>query len=87
MTISPRPGLANNWGRWDPGEELRALNFITEKVVRARAAAEVRTGRRVSPAQPVVPTPIVRSPFAPTTADASPVQRGCPTPVRPGRPI
>lgn len=87
MTISPRPGLANNGGRWDPGEELRALNLITEKVVRARAAAEVRTGRRVSPAQPVVPAPIVRSPFAPTTADASPVQRGCPTPVRPGRPI
>jgi kynurenine formamidase len=42
--------------------------------VRAAAAAEVQTGRWVSLAQPVIPNPMISSPFAPTTVDVSPVQ-------------
>ena len=63
----------SNWGRWGPDDELGTLNLITD-AVRARAAGEVRTGRWVSLAQQIVPHPIISSPFAPTTADVSPVQ-------------
>lgn len=42
----------NNWGRWGVGDEIGTLNLITDEVVR-RAAAEVRTGRRVPLALPL----------------------------------
>ncbi|MGW3239035.1 MULTISPECIES: cyclase family protein [Streptomyces] len=42
--------------------------------MRASAAAEVRTGRWASLAQPIAPNPMISSPFAPTTVDVSPVQ-------------
>ncbi|MFD5265392.1 cyclase family protein [Streptomyces sp. NPDC058335] len=42
----------NNWGRWGTGDEIGTLNLITDEVVR-RAAAEVRTGRRVPLALPL----------------------------------
>ena len=64
----------SNWGRWGDDDESGTLNLITE-AVRARAAAEVRSGRAVSLALPVRPTPIISGPFAPTTAEASPVQQ------------
>jgi kynurenine formamidase len=42
----------NNWGRWGADDEIGTLNLITDEVVR-RAAAEVRTGRRVPLALPL----------------------------------
>ncbi|MFF8192366.1 cyclase family protein [Streptomyces bobili] len=42
----------NNWGRWGTEDEIGTLNLITDEVVR-RAAAEVRTGRRVPLALPL----------------------------------
>jgi kynurenine formamidase len=66
--------LPNNWGRWGEDDESGTLNLITD-TVRARAAAEVRTGRAVSLAMPVSPAPIVMGPFAPDTMDVSPVQQ------------
>lgn len=42
----------NNWGRWGSDDEIGTLNLITDEVVR-RAAAEVRTGRRVPLALPL----------------------------------
>lgn len=66
--------LPDNWGRWGADDELGTLNNITDEV-RARAAAEVRTGRWVSLAQPITPNPMISSPFAPTTVDVSPVQQ------------
>ncbi|MFI6037638.1 cyclase family protein [Streptomyces sp. NPDC051315] len=42
----------NNWGRWGTDDEIGTLNLITDEVVR-RAAAEVRTGRRVPLALPL----------------------------------
>ncbi|MGQ4515588.1 cyclase family protein [Streptomyces sp. DW26H14] len=74
MSTPAQPELPDNWGRWGPDDELGTLNLITE-AVRARAAAEVRTGRWVSLAQPVVPTPIISGPLAPATVDVSPVQQ------------
>ncbi|MEA5360475.1 cyclase family protein [Amycolatopsis sp., V23-08] len=65
--------LPDNWGRWGADDELGTLNLITAEV-RAQAAAEVRTGHWVSLAQPITPNPMVSGPFAPTTADVSPVQ-------------
>lgn len=67
------PELPDNWGRWGADDELGTLNLITDDV-RARAAAEVRTGRWASLAQPITPNTMVSSPFAPTTVDVSPVQ-------------
>ncbi|THC43116.1 cyclase family protein [Streptomyces sp. A1499] len=66
--------LPSNWGRWGTDDELGTLNLITEEV-RARGAAEVRTGRAVSLAQPIHPAPLVSGPFAPTTRDVSPIQQ------------
>ncbi|HEY4455781.1 MAG TPA: cyclase family protein [Pseudonocardiaceae bacterium] len=66
--------LPDNWGRWGADDELGTLNLITDEV-RAQAAAEARTGRWVSLAQPITPNPMVSSPFAPTTVDVSPVQQ------------
>jgi kynurenine formamidase len=42
----------NNWGRWGADDEIGTLNLITDEVVR-RAAAEVRSGRRVPLALPL----------------------------------
>ncbi|MEU3930706.1 cyclase family protein [Streptomyces sp. NPDC029044] len=42
----------NNWGRWGADDEIGTLNLITDEVVR-RAAATVRTGRRVPLALPL----------------------------------
>jgi kynurenine formamidase len=66
--------LPDNWGRWGEDDESGTLNLITD-AVRARAAAEVRTGRAVSLAMPVRPAPIVMGPFAPRTREVSPVQQ------------
>ncbi|WP_307865351.1 cyclase family protein [Streptomyces montanisoli] len=74
MSTSTEPEIPDNWGRWGADDELGTLNLITDEV-RARAAAEVRTGRWASLAQPIVPNPMISSPFAPTTVDVSPVQQ------------
>ncbi|MEU6391831.1 cyclase family protein [Streptomyces sp. NPDC046939] len=42
----------NNWGRWGKDDETGTLNLITDDTVR-RAAAEIRTGRRVPLALPL----------------------------------
>lgn len=42
----------NNWGRWGPDDERGTLNLITDDVVR-RAAATVRSGKRLSLAIPM----------------------------------
>lgn len=74
MTDPTAPDLPDNWGRWGADDELGALNLITDDV-RAKAAAEVRTGRWASLALPITPNPMISSPFAPTTVDVSPVQQ------------
>jgi kynurenine formamidase len=66
--------LPDNWGRWGEDDESGTLNLITD-AVRAKAAAEVRTGRAVSLAMPVRPAPIMMGPFAPDTVEVSPVQQ------------
>jgi kynurenine formamidase len=73
MTDTTDPELPANWGRWGPDDELGTLNLITDDV-RAKAAAEVRTGQWVSLALPITPNPMISGPFAPTTVDVSPVQ-------------
>ncbi|OCF84476.1 cyclase family protein [Nocardia brasiliensis] len=65
--------LPSNWGRWGADDELGTLNLITDEV-RARAACEVRTGRAVSLAVPIHAEPVVSGPFAPLTAEVSPVR-------------
>lgn len=67
------PDLPDNWGRWGAEDELGTLNLITDDV-RAAAAAEVRTGRWASLAQPIIPQPMLSTPFSPTTVETSPVQ-------------
>ncbi|MGW1306836.1 hypothetical protein ACWD5R_45575, partial [Streptomyces sp. NPDC002514] len=52
------PEFPSNWGRWGADDELGTLNLITEEA-RARGAAEARTGRAVSLAQPIQPAPLV----------------------------
>lgn len=66
--------LPSNRGRWGDDDEHGTLNLITEEA-RARGAAEARTGRAVSLALPIRPTPLISGPFAPSTQDASPVQQ------------
>ncbi|MFH8470916.1 cyclase family protein [Streptomyces sp. NPDC017991] len=66
--------LPSNWGRWGTDDELGTLNLITEEA-RARGAAEARTGRAVSLAQPIQSAPLISGPFAPAAGDVSPVQR------------
>ncbi|MEV0848003.1 cyclase family protein [Streptomyces sp. NPDC049954] len=68
------PDLPSNRGRWGLDDQLGTLNLITEEV-RARGAAEVRTGRAVSLAQVIEPAPVVSGPFAPAGRPASPVQQ------------
>ncbi|SFW81332.1 cyclase family protein [Amycolatopsis australiensis] len=79
---SDEANLPTNWGRWGEDDQRGTLNLITDEA-RARAAAEVRTGRAVSLALPIQPTPVISGPFAPATQAASPVQQllqytGCP---------
>ncbi len=62
----PEADLPTNWGRWGDDDQLGTLHLITDEV-RARGAAEVRTGRTVSLARPVEPTPLVAGPLAPAT--------------------
>lgn len=47
-------GLPSNWGRWGEQDQLGTLNLIDD-AARARAVAEVRSGRIVSLARPVAP--------------------------------
>lgn len=42
----------NNWGRWGPDDEIGTLNLVTPDVV-MRAAARVRSGKRISLALPL----------------------------------
>ncbi|MGC9382613.1 cyclase family protein [Streptomyces sp. MH13] len=74
MADTHETDLPDNWGRWGADDELGTLNLITDEV-RARAAAEARTGQWVSLAQPIEPSAMFFSPFAPETANASPVQQ------------
>jgi kynurenine formamidase len=62
-----------NWGRWGDGDELGAVNLITDEV-RARGAAEARTGITVSIARVTTPFPLTGGPMARTTADTTAVQ-------------
>lgn len=66
--------LPCNWGRWGENDEYGTLNLITD-AVRARAAAEARTGRVVSLALPIQPRPLISGPLARATAEASPVEQ------------
>jgi kynurenine formamidase len=66
--------LPGNWGRWGEEDELGTLNLITG-AVRARAAAEVHSGRFVSLGLPVRPAPVISGPFAPAAGDLSPVRQ------------
>ncbi|MFI5611440.1 cyclase family protein [Amycolatopsis sp. NPDC051903] len=66
--------LPDNWGRWDDDDERGTLNLITREAC-LRAAAEVRTGRWVSLALPIEPTPILSGPFVPAETRESPVQQ------------
>lgn len=72
--MSERDELPSNWGRWGESDELGTLNLITDDV-RERAGREVRTGRSVSLAVPIQPAPVLSGPFAPRTAEESPVQQ------------
>ncbi|BFO17264.1 hypothetical protein SHKM778_36520 [Streptomyces sp. KM77-8] len=66
--------LPDNWGRWGADDQLGTLNLITDEV-RAKAAAEARTGQWVSLAQPITPDAMFFSPFLPEMAHTSPVQQ------------
>ncbi|CAM3357675.1 cyclase family protein [Kibdelosporangium persicum] len=72
--MTDRDELPSNWGRWGDDDELGTLNLITDEV-RERAAREVRTGRSVSLAVPIQPAPVFSGPFAPQTAEESPVRQ------------
>ena len=61
MPASQTRDLPSNQGRWGADDELGTLNLITGEV-RARAAAEARTGRTVSLARPVRATPLTAGP-------------------------
>lgn len=74
--------LPSNWGRWGDNDEAGTLNLIGDDT-KSRAAAEVRTGRSVSLALPIVPSALLSGPFVPATTDESPVQLMVVHPVRP----
>ena len=63
----------SNWGRWGAGDERGAVNLITDEV-RARGAAEARTGLTVSMARLTTPFPLTGGPMAATTAATTAVQ-------------
>lgn len=75
MTEPDRTELPSNWGRWGSDDERGTLNLVTDQV-RARAVAEARTGRTVSLAVPVDPTPMLSGPFAPAAPTSPAVQQG-----------
>ncbi|MEU3512792.1 cyclase family protein [Streptomyces longwoodensis] len=56
--------LPTNVGRWGDDDERGTLNLVTEEV-RARAVQEARTGRTVSLAYPLRPTPLIAGPTPP----------------------
>ncbi|MDR7320356.1 MULTISPECIES: cyclase family protein [Catenuloplanes] len=62
-----------NWGRWGADDQLGAVNLITGEV-RARAAAEARTGRTVSLARVSAIAPLTGGPTASMTAGSTGVQ-------------
>ena len=64
----------SNWGRWGDDDELGTLNLITDET-RARAVAQVCTGRCVSLARPIEPASMLGGPFAPPTPPSPPVQQ------------
>lgn len=66
--------LMSNWGRWGDDDELGTLNLITDET-RARAVAQVCTGRCVSLARPIEPASMLGGPFAPPTPPSPPVQQ------------
>ena len=68
------PEYVSNWGRWGDDDELGTLNLIDDEA-RARAVAQVRTGRRVSLARPIEPASMLGGPFAPPTPPSPPVQQ------------
>ncbi|MEJ5869161.1 cyclase family protein [Pseudokineococcus sp. 5B2Z-1] len=69
-----REQLPDNRGRWGDDDERGTLNLVTD-AVRARAAAEVRTGRHVPLARPIDPAPVASNPFAPPAPSSPPVQQ------------
>jgi kynurenine formamidase len=64
VTESAGTQLPSNWGRWGAGDELGTLNLITDEV-RAKAVAEVRTGRTVPLSYPIPTSPLSAGPSAP----------------------
>ena len=74
MTEPEPVDLPSNWGRWGTDDQLGTLNLISDEV-RARAAAEVCTGRWVSLAMPVDPASMLGGPFAAPTKASPPVQQ------------
>jgi kynurenine formamidase len=74
LTDSDDIGGLSNWGRWGADDELGTLNLITDET-RARAAAQARTGRRVSLARPIEPASMMGGPIAPPTPPSPPVQQ------------
>ena len=63
--ITGMPDFPSNWGRWGDRDERGAVNLITDEV-RARGAAEARTGLTVSIARLTTPFPLTGGPMAPT---------------------
>jgi kynurenine formamidase len=63
----------SNWGRWGDRDERGAVNLITDEV-RARGAAEARTGVTVSIARLTTPFPLTGGPMAPTGTSHTAVQ-------------
>ncbi|MCO4252131.1 cyclase family protein [Pseudarthrobacter raffinosi] len=53
--------LPGNYGRWGPDDDRGTLNLITDEV-RARAVTEARSGRTVSLAHAIKPTPLIAGP-------------------------
>ncbi|MDT8911411.1 cyclase family protein [Amycolatopsis sp. PS_44_ISF1] len=74
MESAGEDGRTGNWGRWGEDDERGTLNLITAEV-RARAAAEVHSGRFVSLGLPVRPSPVLSGPFAPAEGELSPVRQ------------
>jgi kynurenine formamidase len=58
----------SNWGRWGADDQLGTLNHITAETTRA-AAGLVRSGRRVSCANPIATERVASGPRNPTPAD------------------
>lgn len=61
--MSTNDEMPTNWGRWGADDERGTLNLITDDV-RAKAAAEVRSGRSVSLSRPIPTAPLIAGPMA-----------------------